>query len=350
MQTISLFKLMTLINNYYRENKIEPLFNQFIGSLQQSLFQQGNQPVGPHKDNLFKALKSFNASALPFSQKRIYLLYKGNEIIGPDSVAYIEKILYDSKFDPNGVIQKITQHKDRVVQFNALANTLIVSLKPFSDQAIEILQEDEAILEITFAGDTNIKNIVNLADYADIWNKLFRAFGLLMKKHADDAKIISISKSSPVVIEIASVITVLFVISKAVDYILNRIDKYLTIRKKMEEIKNLKLKNKQIAKDLEIEANEYKNIASEEIAKTLIKEHGNTSTDGEVKNALSISLKELFEFLDKGGKVDVHFHAESKVENNEEKLKIEDIFQKIRILEDHIEEVRLLPYKSENAT
>ena len=116
-------------------------------------------------------------------------------------------------------------------------------------------------------------------------------------------------------------------------------EKVLDIRKKAEEIRNMKLNNKKLANDIEKEAEKEKTlgiecITAEIIKKLKLKKDG----EGDKTNALDKSVKNLVDFIESGGEVDFIIpDEESEVEESENATPnygdLRVTFQEIRQLE-----------------
>lgn len=119
---------------------------------------------------------------------------------------------------------------------------------------------------------------------------------------------------------------------------LGHVDKYLSILKQAEEIKKLKLENKQIEKDLEAEADAYSDKAADDITKQLTT-HSKSKQDGEVVNGIKLAVKQLFMFINKGGRVDCPSAQEDAQED------INAVFNHVRQLQKSVDGLRLLSAK-----
>src|SRR5699024_2959941 len=136
-------------------------------------------------------------------------------------------------------------------------------------------------------------------------------------------------------------------------------ERVIDILKKAEELKELKLTNKQIEKDIKKEAKTEKENGIQSILDAAIQEIGiNPEQEGDKVTALRKSITQLVDFTEKGGAVDfiepdvdeiVPDEGEEESENNLENevrtklLKLKDNVQSIRELENRI---KLLESKS----
>ena len=320
------------------EVNVEQLYHQFLRILTNSLKNNREQSVSKEKEKLFNSLLSFDQLPLTYSEANLLTILGYKEYIGSNAVAEIETILYDENFDPQGVIQKIESKQNTFKQFVAMIRNLKTALQNVPTLKDVALNEGEALLEITFSDQAAIDNIVDFEGWIDSWTKILRAFSELVGEKPESARIIFVQKSSPMILDVATACGLVLMIGKAVDCVLGKVEKYLNIRKQVEEIKKLKLENKKIAKDLESEANKFSETSSQQIAEKLISGMA-TKPDGAVVNGISLSIKKLFGFIDKGGRVDC-----PSISNKDEELS--DIFEEVRQLQKDVDKLRLLPEPS----
>ena len=113
------------------------------------------------------------------------------------------------------------------------------------------------------------------------------------------------------------------------------------LRKKVAEIKGLDLTNKQIERDLEKEATTFQETKTQTIVKEVIAEIDKTKADnGEIVTAITKTVEKLFAFLDKGGTVDCRLQQLETEPPEAQQLR--EAYGKIRTLETHINEMKLL--------
>lgn len=323
---------------YIQKSKVEDYYLQFQQGLATSLRNKSQQSVTAQKDNLFKALRSFDQLHFTYSEAHLFDILGYGDYVGESAIHNIETILYDENFDPQGVIQKIDAKQKRFQEFVAYNRNFQIALQrvpTFKDVA---LSEGEALLEITFTEKAVVDNIIDFEKWIDSWTKIIRVFSGLVGEKPESSRIVFVQKSSPMIVDIATAFSLVLMVGKAVDLVLAKVERYLAIRKQIEEIKKLKLENKQIAKYLEAEADAFSENSAKEIAGQLVQEI-NPKPEGDVVNGINYGIRNLFVFIDKGGRVDCP-------DSSEKKQDIEDIFENIRQLQKSVDKLKLLPEKS----
>lgn len=337
MKVENLKSLSSKIVALAQKQKVEQHFKQFLNVIQQILRNNNRtQAVSPHKENLFQALNSFDQMALSYSEKNLFNVLSYDDFVGNKAVQELDKILHDEQFDPTGVLQKIEEKFNAFKQFLERNKTIESALQIVPTIEDKELQEGESLLEITFSDAAAIKNIVDFDSWIDIWTKIIRAFSQLVGEKPESSRIVFVQKSSPLIIDIATACGLIVILGQAVDAVLKNVEKYLRIRTQVQEIKKLKLENKEIEKALKSEADAFSEKSSQEIAKK-ITSGIKPKPSGDVVNGVSLAVKNLFVFIDKGGRVD----CPSASEDNQDEPT--DLFNGIRALQQAVDKLKLLP-------
>ena len=335
MKVDDLKTLSTKVVEHAKKSKTEDLYLHFLQVLTNSLHHDRQQPVSKQKDELFSSLRSFDQLPLTYSESRLFSVLGYGEYVGETAIRDIETILYDENFDAAGVLQKIETKQKAFKQFIEQTRNLQTALQRVPTLKDVALREGEALLEITFTDKAAVDNIVDFESWIDSWTKIIRAFSQLVGERPESARIVFVQKSSPLIMDVATAIALVLAVGKAVDFVLARVERYLNIRKQLEEIKKLKLENKQIEKDLEAEADAFSDKSAQEITAELTAEMKKKPA-GDVINGISLGIKSLFVFIDKGGRVD----CPSSSEQNEG---FGGLFEEIRQLQQSVDKLRLLP-------
>jgi hypothetical protein len=321
---------------HIQKERTESLFQEFLQVLTTSLRGNRQQPVSQQKDKLYASLRSFDNLSLTYSEAGLFSVLGYGEFVGDSAVRDLDTILHDENFDPAGVLNKIDAKQKAFQQFTERNSSLTTALQRVPVLKDVALRKGEALLEVTFTDKAAVDNIVDFEGWIDCWTKIIRAFSELAGERPESARIVFVQKSSPLVLDLATASGLVLLIGKAVDAVLIRVERYLSIRKQVEEIKKLKLENKQIEKELEKEADAFSEKSAHEITSELTAGM-KPKPDGAVINGLSMSVKNLFLFIDKGGRVDC---PSSTGDDNKG---VADLFTEVRKLQKAVDQLRLLP-------
>jgi hypothetical protein len=338
MKVEDLKSLSSKIVAHAQQQKTEHYFEQFFDLLQQNIRKERQQqPVSQQKDQLFKSMRSFDQMPLTYSEKNLFEVLSYDTIVGSKAVAAIDGILHDMQFDQAGVVQNIKNKLNEFKQFIEINKTLQSALQRVPTLKETALHTGEALLEITFTDKAAVENIVDFEEWIDCWTKIIRAFSRLVREKPESSRIIFVQKSSPLIIDVAAACGLVLALGKAVDSVLNSVEKYLRIRMLVEDIRKIKLENNKAEKALMDEAEAFSEKLSQEIARDLTA-GVKPKASGEIVNGVSLAVKSLFGFVDKGGRVDCPSATDDKQADD-----IQDIFKKVRELQQSVDRLRLLP-------
>ena len=344
MKVQNLKSLTAKLVDWLSESAAETKFQQFATQLNQALTSnQRNTPNPVQKDALIEALRSFDNLELSYSEQRLLNSLGYRSFVGDDAIEGIKQILYDENFDPSGVNTKIAKLSS---EFKAFANdvkTLSNSMSKLPDLEKYELGEGEELLEITFLDGTSIDNIVDFQTWIDNWTMVIRNFSMLYGEAPESARVVFVQKSSPMILDIATVTAVAMAIGKAAEFVLSRIEQYLRIQKQVAEIKKLNLENDEIEAGLSSEADKYAERSAEEITEKIVADV-KVKIDGEVRNNLQLGINNLFVFIDQGGRVDC------PTADEEDDPELHEMFLDIRQHQINVDQIRLEgPSKGEDA-
>lgn len=344
MKVENLKSLTSKLVEWLTESAVETKFQQFATQLNQALTSnQRNTPNPVQKDALLDALRSFNALELSYSERRLLNSLGYNSFVGDDAVKNIETVLYDENFDPSGVNTKIANLLNEFKAFSTDVKTLASSMSKLPDLDKHELGDGEELLEITFLDGASIDNVVDFQKWIDNWTMVIRNFSMLYGEAPESARVVFVQKSSPMILDIAAVASVIMAIGKAAEYVLSRIEQYLRIQKQVAEIKKLNLENDQIVAGLAGEADKYAERSAEEIADKIVADV-NVKIDGEIRNNLQLGINNLFVFIDQGGRVDC------PTADEEEDPDLHQMFLDIRQHQINVDQIRLEgPPRNESA-
>lgn len=305
--------------------------------------QPGQQqaPITEQKKTLITALEGVSLSKLTINEQNIIATFINLKRFGSSGVTTINQIFLEHNLDPMGAVNALETIKKEFANALQAATKTLEVLGPLNVADMDSdIEEGRAAIQITFKHKVAIDNITNLRDYSEEWYQVVRGVALLTDTAVEDSQILTVQKSSPLIIELSSVYVAVRVVGLIVDRVLNAVDRYLDLKKKATEIRQLNLQNKQIERDLDKEAENFRETIVEDIKNKVIEEVlKDKKANGEVQKAMEISVKNVFAFLDKGGTIDCRV---PDTNNSADAKQIQQMYENIRSLEDKLEGVKLL--------
>ncbi len=312
-------------------------------TLQQILQQnsrpnQKQQPFETQKNDLTETLK--NVPLRKLTKDQLLFLHKLGiaQAVGDEGIDVIEDILYKNVIDVATSAQKLDQIHQEIIKGIQKSDQIKAGLKGCVFEE-EYETENEVLIRVSFTGHATMSNVTDFKSWGNIWYEIGRGIAMAHDSSPEDVKIVGATKGS-IIIELAVIVSIATTTSGIILAALKVAEKVLDIRKKAEEIRNLKLKNTKLASDMEKEAEKEKTagieeIATETIKKLKLKKEG----EGDKINALDKAVKNLVSFIESGGEVDFimpdkEVESDQTASDNYNKLGV--TFQEIRQLENKI--------------
>jgi hypothetical protein len=335
---------MDFVKKQVIEPEVPSRFQQLIDVLRRNAGMQPGQqpqPITQQKADLIGVIRKVQPETLTLNERRLLQTFIDTSLMGSGGVEKINGVFAEHNLDPMGAVNAFTAMKQKYDLLISAASETLKVLKPIEMEVIETdIEEGHAVLQITFKERASIGNVTDWREHSDQWWQIVRSFGLLTDTTTDQAKVLSFQQGS-VIVEIAATYLLVKAVGLAADKILTVIERLLELRKKIREIKQLDLTNKQIERDLEKEEAVFKENKVDQIAQQVIAEINKPKTpDGEVGAAIKVAIGKLFMFLDNGGTVDCRLRLMK--EEPEVAKQIRGVYGKIRTLETRIEELKLL--------
>lgn len=341
MNVSELFDLTHWVTDEIVKAQIPQKYQALQKILQQhSQANQQKQPFDQQKNDLIEALEKIPLRILTKDQL-LFLDKLGIEkAVGEIGIAVIEDILYKNVIDVATSAQKLQEIYQKITKGIQKSDQIKAGLDGCGfDEEYEA--DNEVLIRVSFIGHATMSNVVDFKKWGNIWHEIGRGIAMAHNESPEAVKIIGATKGS-IIIELAVIASIATTTSGIILAALKVAEKVLDIRKKAEEIKNLKLKNKKLATDIEKEAEKEKTSGIEEISTEIIQKL-NLKKDGEgdKTNALDKAVKNLVNFIESGGEVDFII-PEKTIESEENEnmtpnygdLKV--TFQEIRQLENKL--------------
>ena len=347
MNVSELFELTHWITREIEGAQIPQKYQTLQTILQQhSQPNQQKTPFESQKDDLINALNKVPLGQLTRDQLD-FLSHLGiADAVGEEGIKEIEDTLYKNVIDVATSAQKLQQMLKKISDGIAKSNQIKAGL---TNCVVEETYEadNEILMRISFTGHALMSNVTDFKSWGNIWYDIGRGIAMVHNASPEEVKIVGATKGS-IIIELAVIASIATTTSGIILAALKVAEKVLDIKTKAEELRGLKMKNDKFAKDLEKEAENEKNSGIEEITGEVVKNLKiKKDGEGDKVKALDTAVKNLVNFIEKGGIVDFIIPEEEEPEEGEEK-KNEELrvaFQEIRQLE---KKLALIEHKNPN--
>lgn len=335
MNVSELFDLTFWITREIEKTQIPNKYKTLQNILQQNAQPNQQQPFETQKDDLIETLINVPLGQLTRDQLN-FLEHLGiAEAVGQEGVSKIEDILYKNVIDVATSAQKVQQMLQSIDHGIAKAKQIKEGL---TDCVLEEEYEtdNEILMRVSFTGHALMKNVSDFKSWGNIWYDIGRGIAMAHNASPEEIKIVGATKGS-IIIELAVIASIATTTSGIILAALKVAEKVLDIRLKAEELKGLKLKNEKFAKDLEKEAENEKKTGIEEITGQVAEKLNLKQDEGDKVKALDKAVKNLVDFIEKGGIVDFVIPEPDEdaedVEETDANSELRVAFQEIRRLE-----------------
>lgn len=343
MNVSELYDLTYWITREIEKTQIPQKYQTLQTILQQhSQPNQQKQPFDSQKEDLLNTLRNVPLGQLTRDQLE-FLSHLGiAQAVGEEGINTIEDILYKNVIDVATSAQKLQQMLQKVSQGIAKSNQIKEGLTDCVTEE-EYEAENEVLMRVSFTGHALMSNVTDFKSWGSIWYDIGRGIAMAHNVSPEEIKIVGATKGS-IIIELAVIASIATTTSGIILAALKVAEKVIDIRTKAEELRGLKMRNDKFAKELEKEAENEKKAGIEEITGAVAQELQLKDGEGDKAKALDTAVKNLVNFVEKGGIVDfVIPEAKEEEEGNEdENQKLRVAFQEIRKLE---KKIALLEHK-----
>ena len=308
---------------------------------------QQQKPITDQKKAAITAIEGVSLSGLTINEREILSTFINPARLGKSGASHINEVFAEHNLDPMGAVNAMGVIKGEFTALLEAAERTLAVLKPLKTEDLDNdIEKGRAAIQITFKKKVAVDNITDLKDQTEEWWHVVRGVSLLTNTAVEDNRVLTVQKGSPLIVELSSVYVAVRVVGLVVDKVLTAVDRYLDLKKKVEEVRHLNLQNKQIERDLDKEAENFRETIVEDIKTRVIEEIApDKKTNGEIQKAMEISVKNVFAFLDKGGTVDCRVPSDDGTPDT--KL-IQEMYEKIRLLESKLDGMRLLEAPKQN--
>jgi len=291
---------------------------------------------------LLKTIKGVPLSQL--TKEQLLFLHKLGiaQSLGSDGTTFVEGVLYKNALDIATAAQKIQEILNKLNQGIQKSNQIKTGLN--GCVSLEDYEEaDEIMIRVTFSGDASMSNVTDFKKWGNTWHEIGRGIAMAHNASPEEIKIVGATKGS-VILELATNPAIATTAGAIILFAFKLAEKVLDIKKKAEEIRNLKLKNKKLSTEIKKAAEEEKKAGIEKICDTLkVELKIGQDSDGDKVTALNKAVKDLIDFVEFGGEVDFVVPEDSDEEGDDEgENAIKPEYEKLRTT---IQEIRLLETK-----
>jgi len=290
------------------------------------------QTIKKEKDQLCNLLIESDPSDWGYAKYSLFVKIDTNQLFGKPAARYLENLLAPGKEDLRIIhsellkkIELITNLSETLTSFLHLYDKLLPSAILTSDKE----SEEDLTMFLYFEEQLSVKTIQEMERFSRLWNGILNSFYTMTGEENLDLDIINFNDGN-FTLGVAAGDKILKAVMTGVVGIISSLPLILQIRKTEIEIGKLPLK-KDINILLEEEIQTLINLTALDLANNLISEYYDGNFDqAAMTNDISRSLKQMLNFVEKGGKFefkprvsDQQFANSNKILNDSYALAIE---------------------------
>jgi hypothetical protein len=304
MQVIELLKLIEWFKTHISDTGIINKYAALHSKMSQNIRRNGYGavPFDKEKEDLFDSIQDICFQNLSLEQIKLLGKLKVVNLLGEKGVVEIKNILTDNNLDIVAATSKIQNLSSIINNAQSRVTNINNSLKDlFIENEADEINIGNVLIRIYFKDGVAIDTLTKFKQLSAKWYEIGRGIAMARDKTPDDFKIITVERGS-VIVTMSVIAGMAYLISKILLDVLKIVDKFLDIMKKCEEIKNFKLNNEQIARDLHKETEDIKKEGAKDILKSVIEELKlNSEQQGDKVAVLKKSIDDLINFTENGG-------------------------------------------------
>ena len=340
MQVRELLELTTWIDENIKNSDVAKKVQALHQVLEQNKNARNNQqqqPFEDQKNNVIKTIKAINTTSLTNEQERMLGRLSIQENIGTAGISKLEDILFKNSLDVATASNKVKQIFDQFSNAIKISDQLKANLSPLIKEEEPDGDEPEnsdVIISVRFQNEVSLNNVTDFKRMGSSWWEIGRGIAMAHDCAPEDIRIVGAQKGS-IIVELAVITAIATTTSTIILAALKVAERVLSIRKQIEEIKGLKLSNKKVEGELEKEAEKEKKEGLERITVEIAETLGiNPNGNGEKYKVLEKAVRNLVDFVEKGGEVD--FFSKDDETNPDEHQKLKNNFSEIKRLEKRV--------------
>lgn len=300
MNVDELYRLAVWFNAEFPE--LSRLYKSLLSPLNHNASQPDKRPLEEQLNVLVEFLTHQDFSVLSLEQIYILSLLGVDLYIGHPGADYVNSAVRTSNYDPATAVQRLNTAMQAISNARGLLAAYAESVKNMGLEYSDVEAEDGFItIRIGFQNDAAINNVVDWKNSAREWHDIVRGLSMVCGEKPEDIKVIGAATGSIIMVlaTTAAFATLLASISK---YITVAARDIIEIQISLENLRQKKI----LTKNMELE---FKKLEKETAESTISKveslvEEDIKDFDGDIKVALSSSIKKLLNFSEKGGTVD----------------------------------------------
>lgn len=282
-----------------------PYFEQAVSVLEHNASQPSKRTLEEHLTTLLQSLDAIPVEQLNIEQSELLEKNGVLKYIGPRGRQYFDDLVRKSSYDPataaNEGRSAITTITNAIQIFaNARAAVISTGMEVIPSFAAD---DDGILSRIHFQGKASIRNVVELEKWSSEWLIISQGLAAAADERPEDIRVVGASTGS-VIIWVITSLTVSAIlaqlIKRASTITLNVVEASTAI----EQLRHTKVMNKAVEDMMTENLQKLKSEGRSDVVNGLLT-HLDGKINSEVKSKLKKAVDKYFDFVEKGGEIDM---------------------------------------------
>jgi len=291
--------------------------------------------LNPIFDRIQNQIEQIDLIPLTTVQEKILEVYGLNKILGKNFKAYREEIVNSIQKNPSTTQVQIQKLTADINNLRTRPAQIFAQIHPISTIDIKpTLKKNEGIIELIFDEGVSIDNFADAKNLMADWFLIIDGYSRVLGIQKTDFEIISITKASPTKIKIKSVATGTALALSIVTGLLQLEQRIVGNKVLVEQVRQNPVAQdsaKAYIKEIEKSMKEEISKEVERLVEEKIKEHKIANGNGDIKTSLKKGIEKQYNFIVKGGEVNVYLGEEGKT--NQDLITLENTKKDIKELQ-----------------
>ncbi|MBY3790655.1 hypothetical protein HPQ32_20200 [Photobacterium carnosum] len=262
-----------------------------------------------------KVLSSIDLEALSFDDIEILEKLGLKYIVLSSSIPSLYKI--SNQGDVQEIAARISDSLETLESVNIQFTHFLDAFNKIFSSAPDVEETDhhgKVLTRVRFHNDALISNVVNLSDWTARWNTIARGYSMALGQAPETFEVVGASKGS-IIFDLLLDFETVKLFSETFNLLAETAFNVAELYGAIKAVEFMKESNpdlyKQAVEHTKAEAEKKHEEMAEQVACKLLEKFqlSGQNTDGEVKGSLKRSVRELNNFVNKGG--DINFRTES---------------------------------------
>jgi hypothetical protein len=318
MDVRELLSAVRYLRDLVQRNNLKGRYKALSRAVTEAGQNQNPEKVNQLLEELKQVLNNADLSTRGLADLDLLKQFGVASMVGPEAAARLDQIFRNHAANPQAIIAELQALMPPIDELSQRTDALTNALNPMLDASSPdkpTLTGELGYLWLRFDHKVAIDTMQDLPKAVDKWNTILHHFSRVIPGTDSTAKLIHIQKSNPLVLEVAATVALLGPITWGVNRVVQSLGNVVDLGKKVEELKQMKVKTS-VLEGLAEQIKESRTIIASEAANEVQQQF---QCDNEARNAVEVALKEVVGFLEGGGAIDIELAEDTTPKGDGEK-------------------------------